>query len=213
MTGAEGSNERTDTEAQRLEQMWSGDFGDAYIERNSDAGRNREAFWSRTIRELRPQRVLEVGCNIGGNLQHIAQHLPLRDVFGVDVNETSLEKLRQSIPAINPVWARAQELPFRDSWFDLVFTVGVLIHQPESTLQAVMKDIYRCSRRHILCAEYFAEQVEEVAYRGERGALFRRDYASIYLRAFPDLQVIHEEHLAAEDGFDDVTCTVLEKSG
>lgn len=213
MSAVERSNEDSDTEAQRLEKMWSGGFGNAYIERNLNAGRDRGAFWSRVIRELRPRRVLEVGSNIGSNLQHIARHTAPRDVYGVDVNQTSLERLRLSMPAINAVWARAQELPFRDSWFDLVFTVGVLIHQPGSTLQSVMKEIHRCSGRHILCAEYFAEQDEEVAYRGERGALFKRNYASIYLEAFPDLQVVHEEHLGSQDGFDDVTCTVLEKSG
>lgn len=202
-----------DAEAERLEHMWAGDFGDAYIERNVDAGTGRDAFWAGTIAKLSPQRVLEVGCNIGGNLQHVAAHVSPRDVFGVDVNQSSLKKLRQDIPAINPVWARAQELPFRDSWFDLVFTVGVLIHQPESTLRSVMSEIHRCARRHILCAEYFSEELQEVPYRGERGALFKRDYASIYLQDFPGLKVIHEETLSRADGFDNVTCTVLEKSG
>lgn len=207
------ANEGADREGGRLEEMWSGSFGNAYIERNADAGRGREAFWSRTMTEFRPNRVLEIGCNIGGNLQHIAPHRRPQDVYGVDVNQTALETLRKSIPSINAVWARAQELPFRDSWFDLVFTVGVLIHQPESTLRSVMNEIHRCSRRYILCAEYFAPKVEEVPYRGERGALFKRDYRAIYLQACPDLQVIHEEHLDSEDGFDDVTCTVFEKPG
>jgi pseudaminic acid biosynthesis-associated methylase len=207
------SRENDDAEAERLEQMWAGGFGNSYIERNADAGSKRGPFWTRTIDSLSPARVLEVGCNIGANLEHIAARVTPQAVFGVDVNETSLATLRTTISGINPVWARAQDLPFRDSWFDLVFTVGVLIHQPESSLRSVMNEIYRCSKRYILCAEYFAEQVEEIDYRGERGALFKRDYASLYLSYFPDLTVIHEESLDSEDGFDDVTCTVLQKSG
>jgi SAM-dependent methyltransferase len=112
---------------------------------------------------------------------------------------------------VNANWARAQDLPFRDGWFDLVLTVGVLIHQPDSTVVAVIEEIHRCSRRYILCAEYFAERAEEVAYRGERGALFRRDYSALYLDNFSDLRVMHEEILGSDDGFDDVRCTILEK--
>lgn len=214
MTSDSGvSRDDHDAEAKRLEQMWAGTFGNSYIERNAAAGSKREPFWTRTIDSLSPDRVLEVGCNIGANLEHIAARVTPRDIFGVDVNETSLATLRQRIPGINPVWGRAKDLPFRDSWFDLVFTVGVLIHQPDSSLSSVMSEIHRCSKRYILCAEYFSKQAQEIEYRGQRGALFKRDYASLYLGYFPDLKVIHQESLTSEDGFDDVTCTVLQKTG
>ena len=36
-----------------------------------------------------------------------------------------------------------------------------------------MDEIVRCSRRYVLCGEYRADDLEEVPYRGQEGALFR----------------------------------------
>lgn len=56
-----------------------------------------------------------------------------------------------------------------------------------------------------------AQATEEVPYRGESDALFRRDYGRIYRRLFPELTVRREGSLAPEDGFDRVTWQLLEK--
>ena len=90
---------------------------------------------------------------------------------------------------MNAIVGPARELPFRDRWFDLVFTMGVLIHQPPQTLPLVMAEIVRCSRRYVLCGEYFAEKLTEVPYRGQTGALFKRDFGGMYEQLFPELEL------------------------
>jgi hypothetical protein len=120
--------------------------------------------------------------------------------------------LRRGFPDLNSLWSPARELPFRDRWFDLVFTMGVLIHQPETTLPLVMAEIVRCSRRYILCGEYFAERTTEVAYRGQSGALFKRDYGGRYKELFPELHLIREGFLGRDMGWDDVTYWIFEKT-
>jgi pseudaminic acid biosynthesis-associated methylase len=199
------------SEAARLEQLWAGDFGDAYVERNRAAGAPRAPFWEATLAELRVRRVLEVGCNLGANLRWIAQHLPPHDVYGVDINGAALEELRRTVPGLNTLLAPARELPFRDGWFDLVFTTGVLIHQPDATLPLVMGEIVRCSRRYILCGEYHADQTVEVPYRGETGALFKRDYGRLYQELFPGLRLRKQGFLGRDEGWDDVTYWIFEK--
>ena len=109
------------------------------------------------------------------------------------------------------MWSPGRELPFRDRWFDLVFTMGVLIHQPESTLPLVMAEIVRCSRRYVLCGEYFAEQTIEVPYRNQSGALFKRNYGRIYQELFPELRLIQRGFLGRDEGWDDVTHWMFEK--
>ena len=74
------------------------------------------------------------------------------------------------MPDVNAVLSPARTLPFRDGLFDLTFTTTVLIHQPVDALPIVMNEVVRCSRRYVLCGEYFSEALEEVHYRGERGA-------------------------------------------
>jgi pseudaminic acid biosynthesis-associated methylase len=201
----------TNSEATRLEKLWAEAFGNAYVERNRAAGDARAPFWQTILTEFPARRVLEVGCNIGGNLRWIASLMPPQQVYGVDINLKALDELHQNLAGVNAMWSPARELPFRDGWFDLVFTMGVLIHQPESTLPLVMAEIVRCSRRYVMCGEYYAEQITEVAYRNQLGALFKRDYGRIYQELFPELQLRKRGFLSREEGWDDVTYWLFEK--
>lgn len=199
-------------ETLRLEQLWAGDFGDEYVDRNLQSYDERQTFWSEVLQTTRPGRVLEVGCNVGGNLRHVVNHLDEAAVYGVDVNRKALGELRRRHPGVNAVESPGRELPFRDLWFDLVFTMGVLIHQPESTLPLVMAEMVRTSRRWVLCGEYFADSTVEVAYRGHEGALFRRDYGRLFTELFPQLSTHSSGFLGKDTGWDDVTWWLFEKS-
>lgn len=201
-----------ETEAKRLENLWSGDFGNEYVERNKSASNTRAPFWDSILKEFPVKRVLEVGCNVGLNLECIVPHIDKQDVYGIDISLTALEQLRQKLPTVNSVWSQARNLPFRDRWFDLTFTMGVLIHQPESTLPLVMSEIVRCSSKYVLCGEYFSDEVIEVPYRDQSGALFKRNYGEIYQNLFPELKLVKKQFLDAEAGFDDVTVWVFEKA-
>ena len=191
------------SEAARLEELWQGDFGRQYVERNRRAGASRGPFWSGLVNRLSPGRVLEVGCNVGANLQHLVVAPGVDDVWGVDVNRESLAELRARLPQVSAGWAVARNLPFRDGWFDLVLTVAVLIHVPEDALPLAMQELVRCSARHVLCMEYRADKTEEVEYRGQRRAFFKRDYGSILAGLFPELTLVEEGDIGKADGFDD----------
>jgi hypothetical protein len=89
--------------------------------------------------------------------------------------------------------------------------VGVLIHQPPESLESAMAEIVRCSRQYILCAEYYADHAVSVPYRGQEGALFKRDFGDLYLRSFPALKLRKNAFLDRQQGWDDVTYWVFEK--
>lgn len=199
------------SESSRLEQLWAGDFGNAYIERNRAAAEPREPFWKSILDGLPLRRVLEIGCNIGANLQWIARRVPPAGVYGVDVNAAAIAEVRRALPGVNALLVPARDLPFRDGWFDLVFTAGVLIHQPEIALPLVMGEMVRCSRRYVLCVEYFAEETVEVPYRGERGALFKRDYGRLFQELFESLRLLRQGFLPRAEGWDDATYWLFEK--
>src|SRR4051812_40424625 len=155
------SNNEAKSEVSRLETLWGTAFGDDYAVRNKAAGDNRRPFWEGLLKELSPKRALEVGCNVGGNLRWIAQQLEANHVYGVDINPTAISTVHRDLPGVNAVYSPARSLPFRDAMFDLVFTMGVLIHQPESTLPLVMSEVVRTSSRYVLCGEYFANETTE----------------------------------------------------
>jgi pseudaminic acid biosynthesis-associated methylase len=200
------------SDAARLEALWAGDFGDRYTVRNAAAAEGRRPFWEQRVARLGFASALEVGCNVGGNLRWLAELLGPANVAGVDVNEQALATLRAAVPGVDVRRAQARQLPFADGSFDLVFTTGVLIHQPPAELGAVMDEIVRCSRRYVLCGEYRADALEEVPYRGQTGALFRDDYGRLYQERFPDLRLVEDGFLARDEGpWDDLTYWVFER--
>ena len=205
--------DKNSSQAKRLEGLWQGEFGNSYTDRNQAAGESRASFWEEILKEFPVSRALEVGCNLGVNLQWLASHLPPKDLYGVDVNLAALQRLHRELPDVNAFYSQARELPFRDRWFDLVFTMGVLIHQPPETLPIVMAEIVRCSNRFVLCGEYFSSEPVTVEYRGETSALFKRDFGCYYQELFPDLRLRKKGFLSKADGWDDVTYWVFEKPG
>ena len=57
-----------------------------------------------------------------------------------------------------------------------------------------------------------AETVE-VRYHGHDGALFRRDYAGLFLDLFPyDLTLVRQGYLSPEEGWDRLTWWLFERS-
>ncbi len=202
----------TISESERLEALWSGRFGDEYVERNIGAYDERRGFWRSLLASVKPRSVLEVGCNVGGNLQWVAEKVDVRNVAGIDVNKKALAQLRGRVPGVNAIWGSARELPFEDASFDLVFTMGVLIHQPDESLPDVMDEMVRVSRRFVLCGEYFDHETKEVGYRGYRNALFRRDYGGLFASRFEhELECSSHGLLTQDDGFDDVTWWLFER--
>jgi pseudaminic acid biosynthesis-associated methylase len=198
-------------EAPRLEGLWRGDFGDAYVRRNATLDDRRGLFWAELLAGRDIASALEVGCGQGGNLRHIAAVLPPEAVWGVDVNAEARARARANAPGTNVVAALARALPFRDGMVDLAMTVGVLIHQPDATLPLVMAELVRVSRRYVLWAEYHADETTEIPYHGQQGALLKRDYGRIYHELFPELEVDREGFLGEDAGFDRVTWQLLRK--
>lgn len=205
------SEETAGSESGRLEGLWSGEFGDAYAARNVDAWERRGPFWRELLGKVEVTTVLEVGCNVGANLHWLSELLRPGDVFGVDVNEEALAGVRARYPFVNVVAASARQLPFRDRWFDMVFTAGVLIHLPPAVLSLAMGEIVRCAAKYVLCCEYFADEPTEVPYRGQRGALFKRDFGALYQELFPELQLVERGFLGRDEGWDDVTWWLFER--
>jgi spore coat polysaccharide biosynthesis protein SpsF len=208
MTGGARSDP---SEIERLEQLWGGSFGDEYASRNLTAGAGRGPFWSSLLAGYPVATACEVGCNTGPNLDWIADLIGPDHLYAVDVNRDALREVRRRLPDVNAIWGLGRDLPFRDGFVDLAFTTGVLIHQPADSLMQVMAEVVRVSRRYVLAGEYFAATPEEVEYRGVQGALFKRDYGSMYLANFPELELVKHGFLSRADGWDNIDWWLLEK--
>jgi pseudaminic acid biosynthesis-associated methylase len=200
-------------DAQALEDLWAGGFGDAWIERNGRDFDARGAFWTGLLERFPARSALEVGAAHGENLRHLSRVIEPHALWGLDINQASLDAMQKVAPGVNACWGVARSLPFRDGLVDLAFTVGLLIHQPDSTLPIVMSEIVRCSRRFVFCGEYHADEPTDVHYRDHEGVLIKRDYGRLYQELFPELALREEGYLTMEEhGFDRVTYQVFERT-
>lgn len=185
--------------------LWKGAFGDAYVKRNFFTPRELDADYKKTMGITRSAmnkeflgtlkkdiRILEVGMNFGLQLEML-QKMGFTNLYGIDLNEKALETARKTQKNISIVHGDALDIPFKDNYFDLVFTADVLIHIAPKNRKKVMSEIYRASKKYIWGYEYFAEKSTEVPYRGHRNVLWKAPFSKLYREAFPDLKVVHEK--------------------
>jgi SAM-dependent methyltransferase len=200
------------SEAARLETLWAGEFGNAYVDRNLSAGDARGELWLPLMDELRPGSVLEVGCGVGPNLEWITQRVDAKRVTGADINAKALRLLDRRVPRVRGMNAPARQLPISDRSVEFIFTLGLLMHQPAETLDRVMSEMVRISSRYVFCGEYYDTDTAEDAYLGEERALFRRDYGALFLDLFPhELALVREGQVRPDDEWDVVTWWLFER--
>ena len=173
-----------------LVDRWRGAFGDEYAERNpaspsavADAVAALAPIWQHL--RPRPSSVLEVGPNRGRNLLALAQFAGAT-LYGVEPNASALQELRANpfLNGENLYEGDLSRLPLPDSSVDMTFTSGVLIHVREEDLPKAYEEMFRVTRRHILCIEYFASEPTAVPYQGHTDMLFKRDFGSLWLDWF-----------------------------
>lgn len=189
-------------------EVWRGEFGRAYTDRNTLDVEELNALWSgnygitrREINQIFLQEIpktasfLEVGCNVGNQLLQL-QELGYRNLSAVEIQAHAVAIAKSRVKNVDIRQASALKLPFDDDAFDVVFTSGVLIHIAPEDLPRAMEEIHRCARTYIWGAEYYAPEVTEVNYRGYEQLLWKMDYARRYLERFRDLKLVREQRLA-----------------
>jgi len=87
------------------------------------------------------------------------------------------------------------DIPFKDNYFDLVFTSGLLIHISPSDIKKAIRQIYRCTKKYIWGFEYYADNYTEIVYRGKKNMLWKANFPRLYLNFFKDLKLLKGKKL------------------
>jgi pseudaminic acid biosynthesis-associated methylase len=191
--------------------LWRSEFGRTYTDRNDREKPERVEAWRRLLGGITPERVLEVGCNVGWNLVYL-DRLGISELYGIEPQLEAVERARARRPDLGVLLGTAFDLPFRDRHFDLVFTSGVLIHIAPESLGTALDEIHRVSRRWIVAIEYDDPVEQEVAYRGHDHALWKRDHGAAWQGRYPGLRLVRRLELGADLGYDDCTAHLFEKA-
>jgi ubiquinone/menaquinone biosynthesis C-methylase UbiE len=198
--------------------MWRNEVGDDYNRRNParpQVVKLAAAGFAQVFRHLSPppDSVLDVGANVGINLRAL-RRITDASLCAVEPNERARRILvdGQVVPTEDIYDGHAGALPFGDHTFDLVFTSAVLMCVPDRDLPSACAELHRVSRRWILSIEYSAAAPTAHPYHGHDDMLFKRDYGSYWLEAFPQLTcVAHGSFLALRKQFESPTWWLLEK--
>jgi len=119
-----------------------------------------------------------------------------KNLYGIEINSYAIKVFREVNKGL-PFYiikASAFDIPFKDNYFDLVFTSGVLIHIHPKDIKISINEIYRCSKKYIWGLEYFSDKgYEEVNYRRKSKMLWKTNFRKLYLEVFPKLKSVKEE--------------------
>ena len=184
---------------------WSGNFGQEYTDRNLLTLADMEKLYLRNFGKTRTEmneeilhdiqkdiRVLEVGCNVGIQLLCL-QNIGFKNLYGIELQPYAVELSKSRTKSINIIQGSAFDIPFKDAYFDLVFTSGLLIHISPNHIQAVLEEIHRCTSRYIWGFEYYSDEYTEIEYRGKKNLLWKTNFAQLFLDNFADLHLIRRE--------------------
>jgi pseudaminic acid biosynthesis-associated methylase len=183
------------------EQLWGSQFGAEYTERNIyspselNASYKNEFGISRTdlnkefLSDLNIADMLEVGCNVCNQLR-VLQEMGYEGLYGIELQRYAVERGKSLTQNVNVIQGSAFDIPYKDNYFDVVFTSGVLIHISPNDLTKVIREMYRLSKKYIWGFEYYADQYTEVKYHGHDDALWKGDFAQKFIDEFPDLKLI-----------------------
>src|SRR3989338_4619080 len=184
-------------------EFWQSDFGRKYTDRSPQTAAEQDALSKKNFgltqekmnlkffKELPIESILEVGCNVGSQLQ-VVQKQGYEKLYGIEAQPYAVEKGKKLSIGINIIQGSALDLPFKDDYFDLLFTYGVLIHISPDDITQVLSEIYRVSKRFIWGFEYFCKNYQPLDYRGNEGFLWKGDFGKMYQDLFPSLKLIKQ---------------------
>lgn len=189
------------------EKKWKGKFGKEYTLRNplrttevdklylQNYGVTRTKLNKEFLSNLNCSiKILEVGSNVGTQLM-LLQKMGFKHLFGIDINREAIEFSKSTTKNIDIIQGSALDTPFRDNYFDLVFTTGLLIHISPSNIEKVLREIHRCTKKYIWGFEYYADRYTEVLYQGKKNMLWKTNFPKLYTNLFKDLKLLKEKKL------------------
>jgi pseudaminic acid biosynthesis-associated methylase len=197
------------------ENFWAGEFGNEYINRNQGERLiNSNVVLFGQILKSAPQvkSIVELGCNIGLNLQALNRIDERFELCGYEINTTAAQKARE-LNVADIVDGTILDPLSLEKQYDVSFTKGVLIHINPSDLNKVYENLYNLSKRYIVVCEYYNPSPVVVPYRGNDDRLFKRDFAGELMDKYK-LRLVDYGFAYHRDNYfpqDDLTWFLLEK--
>jgi pseudaminic acid biosynthesis-associated methylase len=208
----------------RQMRQWQGIFGKEYTDRSALSlpemelsyqeryGITRAEMNLKFLGEFdRDMKVLEVGSNIGNQLLCL-QKAGFKNLYGIELQSYAVKLSKSRTKGINIIQGSAFNIPFKDGFFGLVFTSGLLIHIAPEDINMVLDEIHRCTKQYIWCFEYYSDAYTQIPYRGHADLLWKANFSQLFLDRFSNLKLVREEHFKYLDSDNVDAMFLLEKT-
>ena len=115
-----------------------------------EASQTTESIGVEESAEVRPflspeSVVLDLGCGLGKIARHLAPHC--RELYAADVSAVYLARAKKYLggfPNVKMQIVNGKMLsPFRDSEFDVVYSMGVFVHIRKRDVPTYFREVYR----------------------------------------------------------------------
>lgn len=169
------------------ELFWEKEFGNKYTTRNLKYSNKLVTVGKHLLtNNVLIDSALELGANVGYNLDAIKKTYPHTKTYGVEIN-----KKASAIGRKKHIYYNKSIYDFNNKKkYDLVFCSGVLIHQNPKYLNSFYKKLYTLSKKYIYISEYFNVSPTTVDYRGHSDKLYKRDFAKELWKKYPRLELV-----------------------
>lgn len=163
------------------EEYWKS-IDDSYYKTNIADDLRRRKWLAKIIAFYKPKTVLEIGCNEGSNLREIHKQDRRIELYGIDIHENAIHYARQSLPAGHFFCGSIYELDqyFGQKQFDVVFSMGTLIHIAPEILPWVRDQLVHFAKRVIIHCEEHSEAPGPKRWRGGIPHRWAHDYSALY---------------------------------
>jgi SAM-dependent methyltransferase len=137
-------------------------------------------------------QLLELAAGTGEISHAVATAFPQHSLTVSDLSQAYLQVAKRHLPGeVNIVQAAAENLPFKDSCFDVVYSVFLFHEIPTQIRQQVLQQAFRVLRPggiFIMVDSIQAEEVPEYAWALEK---FPQDYHEPFYKSYTDWNLTH----------------------
>ncbi|MBB1287112.1 hypothetical protein HRH25_22225 [Flavisolibacter sp. BT320] len=196
--------------------FWREKYSTEYIKKNDRFVTDKGVkCWAKMLERAEGvTSLLECGSNVGKNIGLLNHVLPTASKSIIEISPEAYEIVTSRYSLQDSFNGPIVASSFAEEQFDLVFTMGVLIHIHPEDLLANMQKMFSYSSKYILMGEYFNRTPVMLEYQGEKDKLFKRDFGKMFMENFPVKLVDYGfiwGHLYDDAGFDDITYWMFEK--
>jgi pseudaminic acid biosynthesis-associated methylase len=195
--------------------FWSEQYAEDYIKKNAefDAILGVQAWEKMLASTSGITSLLECGCNIGRNIDSLDRLLPSASKSIIEISKPAFDFVSSRHALAQKFNGSILESSLEGS-FNLVYTMGVLIHINPDELLANLQKAYNYSNKYLFFGEYFNRTPIMLDYQGQKNRLFKRDFGKLVMENFSVKLLDYGflwGHIYDTAGFDDVTWWMFEK--